>query len=145
MMNDKLTAIVWYNSSKLYRTYRVEASASVDALDPERSHITLLIATIPVGVLKGLLHPLPGDSYAVLCPTSKPLRKLEHLRLVHLPPSLRLFCQSILSTLDKNSICSLISARRLSPDLNWKLKLCGCSERPVKNNNSCCPTVNWKY
>lgn len=64
----------------------MEASAGVDALDPEGAHVALLGATIAVGVLQGLLHPFPGDPYAILCPSSESLGELEDLVLVHLPP-----------------------------------------------------------
>ena len=65
----------------------MEASAGVDALDPEGAHVTLLVAAIPVGVLQGLLHTFPSDPYAILCPSPESLGELEDLVLVHLPHS----------------------------------------------------------
>lgn len=60
------------------------AGASVDALDPERAHVTLLVAAVSVGVLQGLLHSLSGYPYAVLGPAPEPLCKLQYPVLMHL-------------------------------------------------------------
>ena len=58
--------------------------ASVDALDPERAHVTLLVAAVSVGVLQGLLDSLSGYPYAVLGPAPEPLCKLQYPVLMHL-------------------------------------------------------------
>ena len=58
--------------------------ASVDALDPERAHVTLLVAAVSVGVLQGLLNSLSGYPYAVLGPAPEPLCKLQYPVLMHL-------------------------------------------------------------
>lgn len=54
-------------------TYPMKACASIDALYPKGTHVTLLIATVPVGILESLLHPLSGNPYAILGPASETL------------------------------------------------------------------------
>lgn len=61
----------------------MNAGASIDPLDPKGSHVPLFVAAISVGMLQGLLHPLPCYPYAILGPTPEPLSKLEDLILVH--------------------------------------------------------------
>lgn len=53
--------------------YPVLASSGIDALDPKRAHVALLVAAVSVGVLQRFLYPLPRYSYAVFCPPSEPL------------------------------------------------------------------------
>lgn len=65
----------------------MKARAGVDALDPEGSHVPLLVAAVAVRVLQRLLHPLPRDPDAVLGAAPEPLRQLEDLVLVHPLPS----------------------------------------------------------
>ena len=72
----------------------MKTGAGIDALDPEGSHVTLLVAAIAVGILQRLLHALPRDPYAVLCASSETLCQLEDFVLVHL----LLFSPSLLST-----------------------------------------------
>ena len=62
-----------WKERKKGKTYTVLTGASVDALDPERAHVTLLVAAISVGVLQCLLHSLSGYPYAVLGPAPEPL------------------------------------------------------------------------
>lgn len=59
------------------------AGAGIDALNPERTHIALLVAAVTVGVLKRLLHSLSCYSDTILCSPSEPFRQLEYLLLVH--------------------------------------------------------------
>lgn len=66
----------------------MHAGASIDALDPQATHVSLLGAAISVGILQGLLHPLSGYPYAVLGPSPEPLGELENLILVHFSLSL---------------------------------------------------------
>ena len=58
-------------------------SAGIYALNPQPSHIALLIATISIRILQCLLHSLPGCPDAVLAATSEPLRQLQYLLVVH--------------------------------------------------------------
>ncbi|CAB4267661.1 unnamed protein product [Prunus armeniaca] len=51
----------------------MDAGASIDALDPQGAHVSLLGAAIPVGILQGLLHPLSGNPYAILGPSPEAL------------------------------------------------------------------------
>lgn len=61
----------------------MEACSSIDALDPERAHIALLVSAISVGILQGLLDPLSGDPDAVLGAPPETLGELKDLLFVH--------------------------------------------------------------
>jgi|APAra0007618407_1042631.scaffolds.fasta_scaffold19324_1 hypothetical protein len=56
------------------KTYTVLTRTGVDALDPETSHLTFLVAPISVRVLQSFLDSFPRNSYTILSSSSETLR-----------------------------------------------------------------------
>lgn len=52
----------------------MNAGTSIDPLDPKGSHVPLFVTAVSVGILQGLLNPLPCYPYAILGSTPEPLR-----------------------------------------------------------------------
>ena len=48
----------------------MNAGTSIDPLDPKGSHVPLFVTAVSVGILQGLLNPLPCYPYAILGSTS---------------------------------------------------------------------------
>jgi hypothetical protein len=61
----------------------MEASTSIDALNPKRSHIALLVSAISVRILQRLLDPFSGDPDAILGAAPETLGKFKDLLFVH--------------------------------------------------------------
>lgn len=68
----------------VWKTYPMLTSAGINALDPQSTHVTLLVAPIPVCILQGFLDALPRRANAVLAAPSEALGELQNLLVVHL-------------------------------------------------------------
>jgi hypothetical protein len=60
----------------------MEASTSIDALDPKRSHIALLVSAISVRILQRLIDPFSGDPDAILGATPETFGEFKDLLFV---------------------------------------------------------------
>lgn len=65
----------------------MQSGSGIDPLNPERSHVSFLVTTIPVGILKGLFNTFSSNADAVFGSPPEPFCKLEYFLLVHLSPS----------------------------------------------------------
>lgn len=65
----------------------VDSRRSIDALNPERSEVSLPDLSIPIGVLPCLVYPVLGHLVTTVASSDKPFRELDELLVLLLQAS----------------------------------------------------------